>query len=230
VRWGSSTDTDDAEGREVARSDVRPERAAIEAHLSRFIGEIMQVPPAFSAIKIDGARAYDLARGGAQLALEPRVVVVDTLELISLPNRDCAVFEAQCGKGTYVRAIARDLGRSLGCLGHMTELRRTAVGSFDEETTVALAELEDAAREGDGALDEFLLPIEAALGGLAVLRVERADAARLINGQPVLVRGRDAPIENTPAYATCKGNIIAVGHIEKGQLRPLRVFNFNAAG
>ena len=229
VRWGVETDTDDAEGRTMSTSDVRPEQGAIEALLPRFIGEILQTPPAFSAIKIDGERAYDLARAGEAVELEARPVCIDALALVGMPDPDTAVFEAQCGKGTYVRALARDMGRALGCLGHVVALRRTRVGAFGEAEAVTLEALQAAAGEGEAVLHRLLLPVEAALAELAVLRVGQNDAARLLQGQPVLVRGRDAPADTGPTYATCKGHLVAVGHIDKGELHPIRVFNFSGS-
>lgn len=225
VRWGAETDTDDAEGRIVSTSELRPERAAIEALLPRFIGEILQTPPAFSAIKIDGERAYDLARAGETVELEPRPVRIDTLTLVEVPDRGTAVLEARCGKGTYVRALARDMGRALGCLGHLIALRRTRVASFGEGEAATLDAVREAAEQGEAALEALLLPVEAALAGLAVLSVGHSDAARLLRGQSVLIRGRDAPANTGPTYATCKGHLIAVGRIERGELHPIRVFN-----
>ena len=226
VRWGVETDTDDAEGRTVATSEARPEPDAVQALLHRFTGEILQTPPAFSAIKIDGERAYDLARAGEVVELEARPVRIDVLELVDSPSADTAVFEARCGKGTYVRALARDMGRALGCLGHVIALRRTRVASFHEIDAVPMETLRAAADEGEDATTRLLLPVEAALSELAVLNVGRDDAARLLRGQAVLIRGRDAPTETGPTYATCRGHLIAVGRIERGELHPLRVFNF----
>lgn len=229
VRWGAETDTDDAEGRIVESSETRPAEHAVTDLLPRFIGEIMQRPPAYSAIKIDGERAYDLARAGETVELEPRPVTIEALTLVATPDRDTALFAAQCGKGTYVRALARDMGRALGCLGHVIELRRTRVGTFDEETSVPLDALRDAAAKGEDALGAHLLPVAAALADLAVLQVGQSDAARLAQGQPVLVRGRDAPAHTGPTYATCRGHLVAVGHIDKGELHPIRVFNFSGS-
>jgi tRNA pseudouridine55 synthase len=226
VRWGAETDTDDAEGRVTATSAERPHGSTIEALLGGFVGDILQTPPAFSAIKVDGERAYDLARAGESVELEPRPVRIDALELLDVPDRDTAVFAAQCGKGTYVRALARDMGRALGCLGHVVGLRRTRVGAFGEAEAVTMEELRGAAAESEAAVERLLLPVEAALAELAVLKVGHEDAARLAQGQPVLVRGRDAPATGGPTYATCKGHLVAVGRIDKGELHPIRVFNF----
>jgi tRNA pseudouridine55 synthase len=229
VRWGIETTTDDAEGEAVRRADARPSRPAIEAELPRFTGEIMQVPPAFSAIKIDGERAYDLARDGEQLVLEARPVYIDRLVLVDTPDEDTAVFEAECGKGTYVRAIARDLGRALGCFGHVIALRRTRVGPFGEHDAVTLEELQAAAAGETGAGPEpYLRPVESALDDLPALNVSPNDAASLARGQSVLIRGRDAPVMAGTAYAMFKGRIVALGEIEKGALHPTRVFNLGA--
>jgi len=209
----------------VATSEARPAPEAIEALLPSFTGEILQTPPAFSAVKIDGERAYDLARAGEAVALEPRPVHIGALALQGYPDRDTAIFSAQCGKGTYVRALARDIGRALGCYGHVVALRRTRVGCFGEAQAVGMPELRAAAEEGGAALERLLQPVEAVLADLAALRVSRDDAARLLRGQPVLVRGQ-APYAPGPAYATCQGRLIAVGEIERGELRPTRVFNF----
>ncbi len=226
VRWGEETNTDDAEGVVTATSDKRPTVADIEALLPDFIGEISQTPPAFSAIKIDGNRAYDLAREGEEVVLEPRIVVIDELRLVEVPDERTAVFEAECGKGTYVRAIARDMGRALGCRGHVIALRRTRVGPFSEDDAVTLDELRDAAApENGGDIGQFLLPVEAALDDVPELAVSQQDAANLAMGRSVLIRGRDAPILSGPMFATCKGRIVALGEIEKGALHPTRVFN-----
>ena len=227
VRWGAETDTDDAEGQIVERSDTAPARDAIEALLPKFIGEIMQTPPAFSAIKIDGQRAYDLARQGEVVQLEARPVQIDRLELVGMPDPLTSVFEAECGRGTYVRAIARDIGRTLGCFGHVIALRRTRVGPFRETQAVTLSELEDAAGLDDGGIEikTMLQPVESALAELLEVTVSQSDAARLARGQTVLLRGRDAPVMSGEAFALSKGTLIALCEIERGELRPLRVFN-----
>ncbi len=227
VRWGAETDTDDAEGQVVKRSDVSPPRDAIEALLPSFIGEVMQTPPAFSAIKIDGQRAYDLARQGETVQLEARPVQIDRLELVDMPDPLTSVFEAECGRGTYVRAIARDMGRTLGCFGHVIALRRTRVGPFREAQAVTMSELEDAANLEDGGIEikTMLRPVESALAELLEVTVSQSDAARLARGQTVLLRGRDAPVMSGEAFALSKGTLIALCEIERGELRPLRVFN-----
>jgi tRNA pseudouridine55 synthase len=219
VLWGVETDTDDAEGRAVATSDARPDPAAIVALLPRFTGEIMQQPPAFSAIKVSGERAYDLARDGEAVDLAPRPVTIHALRLVAA-DRDQAVLEAECGKGTYVRAIARDLGRALGCYGHVIALRRTRVGPFFEDSSAPLEELLAAPE----LAHEDLLGVEAGLSELPCIVVDRDAAARLRRGQSVILRGRDAPAEGA-AYAACSGVVIASGAVERGEFVPNRVFN-----
>jgi tRNA pseudouridine55 synthase len=226
VRWGAETITDDTEGPVTQSSDVRPTRDAIEALLPQFHGEISQVPPVFSAIKIAGERAYDLAREGEEVILAARSVIIERLALVDQPDEATSVFEAECGKGTYVRAIARDMGRLLGCFGHVIALRRTRVGPFDEANAVTLDAIQAAAHSDDpGAAAKFLAPVEMALAELPELLVSQSDAASLTRGQSILIRGRDAPIIEGPAFATSKGRLIALGELDKGALHPTRVFN-----
>ena len=228
VRWGEERDTDDTEGRVTQTSEVRPAADAIRALLPRFTGVIEQVPPKFSAIKVDGERAYDLARDGEAVELQARPVRIDRLDLVETPDADHAVFEAECGKGTYVRALARDFGRSLGCFGHVTALRRTVVGPFSADEMISLADLEalcDRAAAGEGSLADALLPVETALDDIPALAVSRADAARLQRGQAVLVRGRDAPILSGTLYVTVSGQLIALAEADRGEIVPKRVFN-----
>ncbi len=218
VVWGAETNTDDSDGEVVARSETRPTRAALEALLPLFRGAVEQRPPAFSAIKIAGERAYDLARDGQVVEIAARVVHIHELDVETFTVHD-TVFTTRCGKGTYVRAIARDLGRALGCYGHVTALRRTRVGPFLEADAVPLAALDDAA-----AAATALRRVEAGLGELTRILVDRTDAARLRRGQSMLLRGADAPFEGE-AYAACSGVVIAVGAIDGGALVPARVFN-----
>ena len=228
VRWGEERDTDDAEGRVVTASDNRPTADAIRACLPAFTGTIAQVPPKYSAIKVEGERAYDLARDGQEVALEARPVDIHDFALVDVPDADTAVFEAECGKGTYVRALARDLGRVLGCLGHVSALRRTPVGPFDQNDMISLAELEglcQKAAAGEGSLADALLPVETALDDIPALAVSRADAARLQRGQAVLLRGRDAPIFRGLVYVTTSGELIALSEVDRGEIIPKRVFN-----
>jgi tRNA pseudouridine55 synthase len=218
VRFGAETDTDDSDGKVTAQSELRPAREDILALLPQFIGTIQQTPPAYSAIKIDGERAYDIARDGETPALSARPVTIHALDLLSM-NQDEAVFEARCGKGTYVRAIARDLGRLLGCFGHVTALRRTRVGPFAEADSIALSDLEEGGVEAAA-----MRRVEAGLMELPRVIVDRDAAARLRRGQSILLRGADAPADGS-AYAACGGVVIAVGAVEKGELVPGRVFN-----
>ncbi|GLK81620.1 tRNA pseudouridine(55) synthase TruB [Methylopila turkensis] len=230
VTWGIETDTDDTEGEAVATSDARPSREAILALLPSFRGAIEQVPPQFSAIKIDGQRAYDLARDGEEVELAARTIEVHRLDLLEAET-DRAVFEAETGKGAYVRALARDMGRALGTRGHVTALRRTAVGGFTEEDAISLDELERL-RQGAGGereLAECLLPVETALDDIPALAVSQAEAARLLNGQPVLLRGRDAPTYQGSVSVTAGGALIALAEIERGELHPRRIFHLDRA-
>ena len=228
VRFGAETDTDDADGAVTATSGVRPDDAAIAAALPAFTGTIRQVPPRYSAIKVDGERAYDLARDGEDFELAEREIVVDALEVVERPDADTLVLEAACGKGTYVRAIARDLARALGTAGHVTVLRRLAVGPFGPGDMISLDDLEEfvhgAAARGENP-DGHLLPVETALDDIPALAVDAGDAARLARGQAVLLRGRDAPLLHGPAYATSRGVLVAIGDVEKGAFHPVRVFN-----
>lgn len=226
VRFGAETDTDDSEGKVVERSERRPSRAEIEAKLTSFTGEIDQVPPRYSALKVDGARAYDLARDDEAFELAPRRVSIARLALVDLPDRDRCVLEARCGKGTYVRALARDLGRALGAFGHVEALRRTRVGEFDETRAVTLQTLEAMAESGGHeALLGALLPVETALHDMPALALSGPDADRLRRGQPVLLRGRDAPIVEGTVCAMSRGTLVALGEVTKGELKPRRIFN-----
>src|SRR5262245_48225274 len=237
VRWGEERDTDDAEGRVTGTSAERPSVEAIRALLPRFTGSIAQVPPKFSAVKIEGERAYDLARDGEDVELEARPVEIHRLELIETPDADHAVLAAECGKGTYVRALARDIGRALGCLGHVAALRRTAVGPFTEAIATPLdalrqeapaetpAEAAEPPPLGSSPAQPPLLPVEAGLAALPALRVSSSDAGRLARGQAVLMRGRDAPVMEGWVSVLAQGSLIALAEVEKGELRPRRIFN-----
>ena len=228
VRWGEERDTDDAEGRVVASSDTRPAPQAIAALLPGFVGAIEQVPPRFSAIKVAGERAYDIARDGEEVELAPRPVEVDHLDIVETPDADHTVFAAECGKGTYVRSLARDMGRCLGCHGHVSALRRTAVGPFAEADMISLEQLEalcHRAAAGEGSLADALLPVATALDDIPALAVSRADAARLQRGQAVLMRGRDAPVVRGTVYVTASGSLIALAEVDRGEIVPKRVFN-----
>lgn len=219
VRWGAATDTDDSEGVVIATADHRPDASTIHALLPGFTGTIMQRPPTYSALKVNGERAYDRAREGAVVELAPRPVTIVSLTLESSAP-DEAVFAARCTKGTYVRAIARDLGEALGCYGHVTALRRTQVGPMLEEHGIALTTIE--AEGADPA--RFLLPVEAGLRDVQHVAVDRNAAGQLRRGQSLLLLGRDAPLGGI-AYATCGGVAVAFGPVEEGALVPHRVFN-----
>jgi len=219
VKWGEETDTDDAEGRVAARSPRRPTREAIEAATPRFVGLVNQTPPIFSAIRIAGERAYDLARDGETFAIAARPVFIHRLALIEA-EADQASFAAECGKGAYVRALARDLGRALGCLGHVVALRRTRVGPFVVDDAAPLEALSRSAEARAAAL----LRVEAGLAELPRLAVDRNGAAALRRGQKLLLRGAEAPGEG-PAYAACFGAPVAFGAVEDGYFVSTRVFN-----
>jgi tRNA pseudouridine55 synthase len=228
VRWGEERDTDDAEGRVVATSERRPDAAAIQALLPQFTGTIEQVPPRYSAIKVDGERAYDLARGGETVELAPRSIEIHHLQLIGMPDPDHAVLAAECGKGTYVRSLARDLGRALGVFGHVSALRRNRVGPFHEADMIPLEQVEalcHRAAAGEGHLADTLLPIETALDDIPALAVSPADAARLSRGQAALLRGRDASIIRGVVQVASSGQLVAIAEIDRGEIVPRRVFN-----
>lgn len=229
VRWGEERDTDDAEGRATEISAERPTAEAIRALIPRFSGLIEQVPPRFSAVKIGGERAYDLARDGEAVELAPRPIEVHHLELVETPDPDHSVLAAECGKGTYVRALARDMGRALGCFGHVTALRRTAVGPFAEQNAIALETLQRMAPDDPVIAAAALLPVEAGLAALPALRVSSADAGRLARGQAVLLRGRDAPVLEGWVAVFAQGGLVALAQVEKGELRPRRIFNLPRA-
>jgi tRNA pseudouridine55 synthase len=226
VTWGAETNTDDADGVVVATSAERPSLAAIEAILPRFLGVILQTPPQFSALKVQGERAYDLARDGEEVKLEPREVEITSLAVVAHAG-DTTTFEAECGKGTYVRALARDFGRLLACFGHITALRRTRVGPFEETSTITLDALKIVGEEGPAtpALKAVLQPVEMALSSLLSIAVGGQEAQKLRNGQSIILRGRDAPILVGTAYATHHGRLVALVEGEDGQVRPKRAFN-----
>jgi tRNA pseudouridine55 synthase len=228
IRWGEERDTDDAEGRVMAQSDARPTAEAVRAALPAYIGTVQQVPPRYSAIKIEGERAYDLARDGEVVELQARPVEIARLELIEAPDADHAVLEAECGKGTYVRSLARDIGRALGCYGHVSALRRAAVGPFHPESMILLEHLEalcHRAAAGEVTLADALMPVETALDDIPALAVSRADAARLARGQAVLLRGRDAPNFRGTVAVTVAGQLLALAEFDHGEIVPKRVFN-----
>lgn len=241
VAWGEERSTDDLEGPVTQNSDQRPAEADVRALLPNYTGVIMQTPPQFSAIKIAGERAYDLARDGATVDIPAREIEIGRLDVIE-HNGDRTLFEVECGKGTYVRSLARDMGRDLGCFGHIAELRRVEVEPFTPEDFVTVAELEAARfgeqREADGdgdadvvdapidfgAIDALLVDTAAALDCLPQIAISDDAATKIRLGNPVIIRGRDAPVEAEEACATARGKLVAIGAIEQGMFKPKRVF------
>lgn len=219
LKWGSATTTDDVEGEVVATSDVRPTADQVEAALPQFRGLITQTPPAFSAIKINGQRAYDLARAGEVVDMPSREVEIDSFELLEHAE-DISRFEVQCAKGTYIRALARDLAEALGTRGHVCVLHRAAVGSFEDANSVSLEDFEAASLEEREAM---LLPVSGGLVDIAEIRVDARQATLIRLGNPVLLTGANAPIALDEAWASLKGEAVAVGFVEKGQFKPKRV-------
>ena len=239
IAWGEERSTDDLEGEVTKSSDLRPSEEAIRALLPKYTGVVMQTPPQFSAIKIAGERAYDIAREGEVVDIPPREVEIGRLEIVELPDERHTVLEVECGKGTYVRSLARDMGRDLGCFGHISELRRVEVDPFTADDLVTLEELEAAAPgappekddadapsigERFRALDEFLLDTGAALDCLPQVTLTDDAATKVRLGNPAIVRGRDAPVEAEEACAFAKGRLVAIGAIEAGMFKPRRVF------
>ena len=222
VRLGAATNTDDAEGEVIQTSDLRPTDAEIAAALPAFTGDIQQVPPQFSAVKVDGQRAYALARAGEAMDLAARDLWVESLDLLARPDADTLELEMVCGKGGYVRAIARDLGATLGCLGHVVTLRRVWSGPFDAEDGISLEALEQMARTPE--LDARLLPLEVGLADLSELKATAEGAARIRNGNPGMVLASNVEF-GEEAWASYQGQPIAVGIYKSGELHPSRVFN-----
>ncbi|CAA7612389.1 tRNA pseudouridine synthase B [Candidatus Terasakiella magnetica] len=229
LRWGQATTTLDREGEITETSDIRPDRAVIEAVLGRFEGAIEQIPPAFSAIKVDGERAYDLARAGEEVELKSRIVHIESMRLVDLPDADHAVFETVAGKGTYIRSLARDIAQALGTCGHVAELRRIACGPFTEQNAISLETLEELGH-GPGPRT-FLLPIETALDDIPALALTESEARRLQSGCPVSVLHVAArhPQTRFAAGTMCRAmdgkRMVALARIESGEIRPVRVLN-----
>lgn len=226
VQWGEARTTDDMEGEVIKTSNIRPTRGQIEAILPRFTGDIMQTPPQFSAIKIAGERAYDIARSGEEVELKPRPVYIETLELLS-QTTDSADFECLCGKGTYIRSLARDMAEALGTVGFIAALRRDAVGLMNLENAISLEKLEE---YGHSAL----LPVETVLDGIPALNLNQQEAVRLKNGQslsfisrPDAERLQKAGITESPATALAvyNGTPVALVMIDGIDIQPVRVLN-----
>ena len=226
AQWGSETTTDDAEGMVTNQSAIRPACEDIIALLPRFIGQIDQVPPSFSAILVAGERAYARARQGQDVALVSRSVTVEALELLET-RPDEADFELRCGKGTYVRAIARDLGRLLGCFGHVTALRRTATGPFTEEDMISLEKLEEFSHNDAGrkAMMTVIRPLRTALDDIPALALSEAESERLRQGQPVVLRSVGSPREGDIVLVLSNEKPQALAALKDGVLHPKRVFN-----
>lgn len=237
VAWGDERSTDDLEGPVTKSSDKRPAEAEVRALLPKYTGVVMQTPPQFSAIKIAGERAYDLAREGETVDIPPREIEIGRLDIVEHKDGG-TLFEIECGKGTYVRSLARDMGRDLGCFGHIADLRRMEVDPFTADDFVTIAELE-AARFGDqpqageeaaeapldfSAIDALLVDTVAALDCLPQVAISDDAATKIRLGNPVVIRGRDAPVEAEEACATARGRLVAIGAIEQGMFKPKRVF------
>jgi tRNA pseudouridine55 synthase len=222
VRLGQSTNTDDAEGEVIASSDTRPDDDEIKAALGQFVGEIMQVPPKFSAVKVDGQRAYKLARDGEDIELAARPLWVEELVMIDRLDADHVTLEMTCGKGGYVRAIARDLGASLGCHGHVRELRRIWSGPFDVSDGITLARVEELAQQPE--LDTYLRPLEEGLQDLPQVPATPEGAVKMRNGNPGMVLASDIEYGDE-CWASLDGKAVAVGRYKAGELHPSRVFN-----
>jgi tRNA pseudouridine55 synthase len=226
IRFGEARDTDDAEGAVIARSELRPDGAALEAALGVFVGTIMQRPPRYAAVKVQGERAYDLARRGEAVELEPREVRIDRLRLLARPDADHAQLEMVCGKGAYVRALARDLGERLGCHAHVTQLRRTAVGPFGLDRAITLEALEQVV--ADDSLPQVLIPVATALAGIPALAVTAPQAHRLKSGQPIVVAPQlivGDMAEGGTVQVLEAGALVALARLEGAELAPLRIFH-----
>jgi len=239
IRWGISTDSQDREGKVIAESDVRPTPEAVAEALKGFLGEIEQVPPQFSAVKIDGERAYDLARDGQIVELKARQVVLHETALVETPDADHSVITVRSGKGFYIRALVRDLAQKLGAEGHVSRLRRTAVGGFTESIAVGLDELKELVHKA--AAFEALRPVETALADIPAVAVNGEDAFKLRQGRPIVllphviedlkarfrprtIAGVDA---SRAAFAVFGGSAVALGDVRAGKFSPTRVFHLD---
>ncbi len=231
VRWGEARDSDDSEGVVTATSEARPGAAEIEAALPRFVGAIEQTPPTYSAIKVDGRRSYALARADEAVELEPRPVRIDAFELIGVTDPDHAEFEVRCGKGVYIRSLARDLGRVLGTFGHVSGIRRLAAGPFAEDDAISLDHLDTLGHSAPPS--SYLLPVETALDDIPALALTETQAEHLRHGRPVRVRGpgglrfvdTDGLEENLTVCAMAGDKLVALARLDGDELRPVRVLN-----
>ena len=236
LAWGATTTTFDGEGEVIQRSDVRPTPEAVAGALPAFVGEISQIPPAYSAIKVNGERAYDLAREGVEVELKARPVIIYSAAVVAAPDEDHVEIEIHCGKGVYVRALARDLATALGACGHVSALRRLRVGAFSEDRAITLEKLEDLC-DRDGR-SEVLLPVETALDDIPALAVTAEDAFRLSQGRPIVLLPRQVEtlkarlaspsgdgFASRTVLATHGGAAVSICEMRAGQLSPTRVFN-----
>ena len=229
IRWGISTASQDAEGEATATSDARPTREAVEELLKSYVGTIEQVPPKYSAIKVDGQRAYDLAREGEDFELKPREVDVFEAAVIGMPDADHTVIHVTSGKGFYVRAMARDLAFDLGCEGHISQLRRTRVGNFGAAQAVPISRIEET--EDKAELLALLQPVQAVLDDIPQLTITRGEAANVRQGReiqlmPHLVEQWRAERvdDDRAALVICDGHAVAMGEVRAGRFEPARVF------
>ena len=231
VAFGSQTTTDDAEGEIVEASDMRPDAAAVDAALAHFTGLIEQVPPQFSAIRKDGQRAYKLARAGEKIDLPPRQVQIDTITLLDVLDEAHMRLKVECGKGVYIRSLARDLGRFLGTFAHVSALRRTRVGGFDEKTALGLEKLTALGHSARdlAALDACLSPLETALDDIPALALSDDAASCIRQGQAMSPPDPQALIGKNggAVLLTYQGKALAIARVsdEDGLLKPRRVFN-----
>jgi tRNA pseudouridine55 synthase len=231
VRWGEARDTDDTEGVVTDSSEVRPSEVEIHAALSQFVGSVEQTPPIYSAIKVEGRRSYALARADKAVHLDARTVRIDSVELVECPDPEHAVFDVRCGKGVYVRSLARDLALALGTFGHICQIRRLAAGPFDEASAISLDQL-DALRHSAPPSD-YLLPVETALDDIPALALTEAQAEHLRYGRPVRVRGpgglrfvdTDDLEQDLTVCAMAGDRLVALVRLDGDELRPVRVMN-----
>lgn len=228
VSWGVSTDSIDAEGTEVSRSDMRPSREAIEDWLSGYHGDVEQVPPKFSAIKVNGQRAYDLAREGADFELKPRIVQVYSASVQDMPDANTTTFHVHCGKGFYVRALARDIACDLGCDGHIVRLTRTRVGDMRLENAVSLDTIKS--EDEKPALLEHLAPLQAMLADVPILPISTIEASQLKQGRAIVLlphvmdAWKDQRNDDRLAIALAGDIAIALGEVRAGRFQPNKVF------
>ncbi len=231
VCWGEERTTDDLEGEITVSSDHRPTEADIMTVLPEFVGDIEQVPPDYSAIKLEGKRAYELARKGKEVSIAKRQVHIEEFSLVSMPDDDHAVFEVMSGKGTYMRSLARDIARRLGTVGHISELRRISCGPFSETASISLESLEALVHSAPPSA--YLLAVETALDDIPALALNAAQADHLRHGRPVRVQdpeGRSfvetgSLVEGDVLCAMADGQPVALARFTDGEIRAVRVLN-----